>query len=76
VTPVAAEPVPSMGGLVRGFRRAHRLTQGAVAASLGVSRRQVVRWEGDEAVPTVAQLFALARLLRVSAYDLLPGSER
>lgn len=53
------------------LRREHGLTQEGLAASLGVSRQAVSKWERAEASPDTDNLLALSRLYGISLDDLL-----
>jgi len=53
----------SIGERIRRARRATKLTQAAVAGSMGVDQSTVARWEAGESEPGWAQVEPLARLL-------------
>lgn len=55
------------------LRQAHGLSQEAVAASLGVSRQAVSKWERAESSPDTDNLIALADLYHISLDALLLG---
>ena len=52
-------------------RRKSRLSQEAVAESLGVSRQTVSKWEIGQVVPNIAQCQKLAALYRLSLDELV-----
>lgn len=56
---------------LRALREQVGLTQDALGQSVGVARQTIAAWEKGESSPTVAQLFTLARALRVPAEILL-----
>ncbi|HJA26536.1 MAG TPA: helix-turn-helix domain-containing protein [Candidatus Fournierella merdigallinarum] len=60
-----------IGQTVQRLRRAKGLTQGQLAAQLGVSSAAVSKWETGGALPDVALLCPLARALGCSADELL-----
>ena len=60
----------NIGSNIKQFRRAKKLTQKQVAASLGVSYQAVSKWETNANTPNLALLPALAALFGVSI-DLL-----
>ena len=61
----------TIGETVQRLRRAKGLTQGQLAAQLGVSSAAVSKWETGGALPDVALLCPLARALGCSADELL-----
>lgn len=61
----------TIGETVQRLRRARGLTQGQLAAQLGVSSAAVSKWETGGALPDVALLCPLARALGCSADELL-----
>lgn len=61
----------AIGETVQRLRRAKGLTQGQLAAQLGVSSAAVSKWETGGALPDVALLCPLARALGCSADELL-----
>ena len=56
----------NIGNNIKQFRRAKKLTQKQVAASLGVSYQAVSKWETNANTPSLALLPALAALFGVS----------
>ena len=63
----------SLGQTIKQLRTERRMTQEFVAESLGVSRQAVSKWESGAADPSTSNLFALAKLFRISAEELLAG---
>lgn len=64
----------SMGSRVQNARKNKGFTQEYVAASLGVSRQAVFKWEKDQTHPDTENLIALAQLLDVSVDFLATGA--
>jgi len=64
-----------LGGRLRVARRKARMSQGGVAAMLGVSRQSVSAWENGLFSPTAVQLADLAVAYCVSAHVLLFGQD-
>ncbi len=60
-----------MGKRIQHLRREKNLTQEQVAAALGVTGAAVSKWETDAAMPDVAMLCPLARLLGTTVDALL-----
>lgn len=60
------------GETVRRQRAARRMTQAQLAAAVGVNKRQIQRYEADEAQPALAVAITLARILGISL-DALVG---
>lgn len=60
-----------MGKRIQQLRRAKRLTQEQMAAALGVTGAAVSKWETDAAMPDIAMLCPLARLLGTTVDVLL-----
>ena len=61
----------SLGEAIKAHRTEKRMTQELVAESLGVSRQAVSKWESGASDPSTSNLLALARLLGISAEELL-----
>ena len=61
----------TMGDQIAAARKAHGLTQEALAAKLGVSFQAVSTWERGENVPDTQHLQKLARVLELSVDSLL-----
>lgn len=59
---------------LRDLRRAHGLTQEALAGILGVSRQAVSKWEQGTSSPDIDNLIALAKVYHVSLDELLTGT--
>lgn len=53
------------------IRRGSGMTQESVAARLGISRQALSKWETGEALPSTANLIALADIYRVSVDQLV-----
>ena len=60
-----------MGKRIQQLRREKNLTQEQAAAALGVTGAAVSKWETDAAIPDVAMLCPLARLLGTTVDALL-----
>jgi transcriptional regulator with XRE-family HTH domain len=65
-----------VGRRLREARREMRLTQGALAESVGLSRTSLTNIEKGRQKILVHTLFALATALQIPASELLPESER
>lgn len=63
-----------MATCVRDARRAHQLTQEAVATEAGISRTYYIRIEAGERVPSLKVALDLARIFGVSVESLFPRS--
>ena len=61
----------TFGEKLQRLRRREGLSQEQLAASLGVSRQAVSKWELGEAVPGTENVVEISRLFRVSTDDLL-----
>lgn len=59
------------GNILISYRRENGLTQRYIAYKMGVSQQAVVKWESGKSVPRGATLLKLAKLLGVSADELL-----
>lgn len=75
--PVPAGPAPiggeSLGERLHRLRKLRGLTQGELAAQLGVSKPTVWAWEQGRARPIEERLEAIADALGVNVSDLRPG---
>ena len=60
-----------LGANIANARRARGLTQVQVAKSVFVTAQAVSKWESGKSQPDVGTLFALSRLLGVTADELL-----
>ncbi len=65
----------STGARLARLRRAHNITQEALAERLEVSRQAVSKWEQDLTYPETDKLLQLARLYGVTVDYLLTGEE-
>ena len=61
----------NIGKRIREYRRRQNLTQGKLAEYLGVTDQAVSKWERGTAVPDIALLAPLTRLLGCTADELL-----
>lgn len=61
----------SLGEVLKQHREDCNMTQEFVAESIGVSRQAVSKWENGTSDPSTSNLIALAKLLQISAEDLL-----
>ncbi|MCR4905683.1 MAG: helix-turn-helix domain-containing protein [Clostridiales bacterium] len=61
----------NIGQRIRNYRRRQNLTQGKLAEYLGVTDQAVSKWERGTAVPDIALLVPLTRLLGCTADELL-----
>ena len=64
-----------LGAKIRQLRTEHSLSQEALAHALGVSRQAVTKWEAGAALPSTANLLALAKLYGVSPEELLHNAQ-
>ena len=60
---------------LKALRTERGFTQELVAASLGVSRQAVSKWENGTSEPSTSNLFALAKLYGISVTELLQNIE-
>lgn len=58
----AVEPLWTLGDYIAKARRTAELDQADIAATCGVSRALVSRWERDQSEPTARQLLQIAEL--------------
>ena len=65
----------SLGEVLKEHRTSCKMTQEFVAETIGVSRQAVSKWESGISDPSTSNLFALAKLYRISAEDLLKEVE-
>ncbi|MBR7146432.1 MAG: helix-turn-helix domain-containing protein [Oscillospiraceae bacterium] len=61
------------GGTVRALREAKGMTQGELAACIGVSNKAVSKWETGKGLPDISLLEPLAQALGVSLIELMNG---
>jgi DNA-binding XRE family transcriptional regulator len=66
----------AMGRVLRAARKRVGLKAGTLANELGVSEQTVSNWETGRALPALANLRAVARLLRVEAHRIVAAAER
>jgi transcriptional regulator with XRE-family HTH domain len=59
------------GDKIKRLRKEANLTQFALAALAGVTRRTIISWEQSERTPNADKIPALAAALRVTADELL-----
>ena len=71
-----AEVRRSLGEVLKEHRVRCKMTQEFVAESLGVSRQAVSKWETGTADPSTSNLLALAKLVGISAEELLRSVEQ
>ena len=71
-----AEARRTLGEVLKEHRVRCKMTQEFVAESLGVSRQAVSKWETGTADPSTSNLLALAKLVGVSAEELLQSVEK
>ena len=62
------------GVTIKGLREAKKLTQAALAETIGVSPKTVSKWETAKGLPDISLLDALAAALDVSVSELLSGN--
>ena len=62
------------GVTIKGLREAKKLTQAALAETIGVSPKTVSKWETAKGLPDISLLDALASALGVSVPELLSGN--
>lgn len=73
--PRPPEPDTTIAGRIRARRRELGLTQRFVAQTLGRTQPLIAHWEAGRHAPTIADLAALATLLRVTTDSLIYGEE-
>lgn len=61
------------GSLITSLRKENRMTQKAVAENLHVSEQAVSKWERGVGLPDISVINQLAKLLGVSAREILSG---
>ena len=66
--------VAGLGARIRSARESKGLTQGGLAALVGVSRSAVAQWETGRSGQVGANLAAIARALDVGVEHLLLGA--
>jgi len=64
------------GNFLYELRISKGLSQAQLGAMLGVSNKAVSKWESGAAKPQTATLFALAKILEVTAEELLAGERK
>lgn len=74
-TPEAAAIRMTLSQCLKTLRTERGFTQELVAASLGVSRQAVSKWENGTSEPSTSNLFALAKLYGISVTELLQNIE-
>ena len=52
-------------------RKEQKMTQRELAENIGVSRRQVIKWEKKEQMPSPRNLEKLEKILELSKVDLI-----
>ena len=62
------------GATIKGLREGKKLTQTALAETIGVSPKTVSKWETAKGLPDISLLDALAAALDVSVTELLSGN--
>ena len=65
----------TLGETLKQQRISHKMTQEFVAETIGVSRQAVSKWENGVSDPSTSNLFAIAKLYKISAEDLLKDIE-
>jgi transcriptional regulator with XRE-family HTH domain len=73
--PIDTRPDESFGGRLQRLRKERGLTQGRIAARIGVSKPTVWAWEHGKARPLDSRIAALAQALGVPPGDLMPGRD-
>ncbi len=66
----------TIGKIIKYYRKERGYTQGELAEALGVSVQAVSKWETEAGMPDVSQIIPLARVLEVSADELLGINEK
>ena len=66
----------SLGEALKENRIRCQMTQEFVAATLGVSRQSVSKWENGSSDPNTSNLIALAKLYKISPEELLECATR
>lgn len=65
----------TFGASLKLKREEHDLSQSSLASLIGVTRRQIGRWESGEAIPERSHRVHLARVLGTSILDALRQEE-
>ena len=65
----------TFGPALRQQREEHGLSQASLASLIGVTRRQIGRWEAGEAIPERPHRVHLVRVLGASILDALRQEE-
>ncbi len=68
--------VPGLAARLKEFREKAGLTQAEAAERAGMYQPDIVRYEKEQRVPTLAQLYKLAAAYGVHVCDLLPTAKR
>lgn len=63
---------PNLGAWLREARRERLWSQAELARALGVHHAVVSRWESGQRVPSLAHVYAIARVLNTPLERLLP----
>lgn len=66
-----SETKKSLGEAIKQHRTRCKMTQEFVAEAIGVSRQAVSKWESGVSDPSTSNLIAIAKLLGISAEELL-----
>ena len=65
----------TLGLRIQALRKKQGLSQEALGEALGVSRQAISKWEGDQAIPELDKLTAMAALFGVTLDYLVRGEE-
>ena len=71
-----AENAKTLGEVLKQHRLNCKMTQEFVAETLGVSRQAVSKWESGASAPSTTNLMALAKVVDVSAEELLKETQK
>ena len=65
----------TLGLRIQALRKKQGLSQEALGEALGVSRQAISKWEGDQTIPELDKLTAMAALFGVTLDYLVRGEE-
>ena len=66
----------SIGTRISDLRKQHNLSQGQLAAQLGVSRQAISKWENGQSTPDSANLITLSEIFDTNIEYIASGVER
>ena len=66
----------TVGDRITELRKKHNLSQGQLAAQLGVSRQAISKWENGQSMPDAANLITLSEIFDTNIEYIASGVER